>query len=83
MKKARQLLGCLLVFVLVLCIVPQAFSEEAELQAIQEEINYQVLSVGLAAWLNGVGSDWQKGWQTDLVLWDAANIGAIGPIKHL
>ena len=72
MKKARQLLGCLLVFVLVFCMVPQAFSEEAELQAIQEEINYQALAVGLAAWLNGVGSDWQKGWQNDLVLWDAA-----------
>ena len=72
MKKARQLLGCLLVFVLVFCMVPQAFSEEAELQAIQEEINYQALAVGLAAWLNGVGSDWQKGWQNELVLWDAA-----------
>ena len=57
MKKARQLLGCLLVFVLVFCMVPQAFSEEAELQAIQEEINYQALAVGLAAWLNGENSE--------------------------
>ena len=68
----RVLLLILVFSMLLSCYYCSSFAEEPELQAIQEEINYQALAVGLAAWLNGVGSDWQKGWQSELVLWDAA-----------
>ena len=61
----RVLLLILVFSMLLSCYYCSSFAEEPELQAIQEEINYQALAVGLAAWLNGVGSDWQKGWQTE------------------
>ena len=57
----RILLLILAFSMLFSCCYCFCFAEEAELQAIQEEINYQALAVGLVAWLNGVGSDWQKG----------------------
>ena len=69
---SRAFLLILVISMLISSLSMSSFAEEAELQAIQEEINDQALALGLAAWLNGVGSDWQKGWQSDLVLWDAA-----------
>ena len=72
MRKARQVFSCVLVLLMVFSLAPQSFADEAKGQIKKEAISDQTIAIGMAAWLNGVGSDWQAGWQTDLVLWDAA-----------
>ncbi|MBQ3372063.1 MAG: hypothetical protein IJG40_02865 [Oscillospiraceae bacterium] len=69
---SRAFLLVLALSILFSCMSISVFADEAKGQIKKEAVSDQVIAIGMAAWLNGVGEDWQKGWQTDLVLWDAA-----------